>query len=125
MCPKDGYVIFRDSQLICGTLDKATLGGGSKDNLFHVLMRDYSPSVAADRMSRLARLCARWIGDHGFSIGISDVTPSEALKSEKHQLLAKGYAKCDRLIAELKDGTLRPQAGCDLEQTLEVRRTTL
>jgi len=77
--------------LICGTLDKVILGGGNKDNLFHVLMRDYGPTIAADRMSRLARLCARWIGDQGFSIGISDVTPSVELQTKKESLLSQGY----------------------------------
>jgi DNA-directed RNA polymerase III subunit RPC1 len=44
-----------------GIMDKKTLGGGSKENIFHVLMRDYSTQVAADRMSRLAKFCARWL----------------------------------------------------------------
>lgn len=36
MCPKDGYVCFRNSQLLCGRLGKATLGGGNKAGLFQV-----------------------------------------------------------------------------------------
>jgi len=27
MCPKDGWVIFRNSELICGRLGKGVLGG--------------------------------------------------------------------------------------------------
>jgi hypothetical protein len=61
MCRKDGYVVFHQSELLCGIMDKKTLGGGSKENIFHVLMRDYSTIVAADRMSRLAKFCARWL----------------------------------------------------------------
>jgi hypothetical protein len=61
MCRKDGYVVFHQSELLCGIMDKKTLGGGSKENIFHVLMRDYSTVVAADRMSRLAKFCARWL----------------------------------------------------------------
>ncbi len=36
MCPKDGYVCFHNSQLLCGRLGKATLGGGNKAGLFQV-----------------------------------------------------------------------------------------
>lgn len=56
MCPHDGWVAFRNSELICGRLGKVTLGGGSKASLFQVLTTDYSPAAAAEVMNRLARL---------------------------------------------------------------------
>ena len=37
MCPKDGWVCFRNSELLSGRLGKATLGGGNKSGLFQVL----------------------------------------------------------------------------------------
>jgi DNA-directed RNA polymerase III subunit RPC1 len=40
MCPKDGYVLFRSSELLCGNLGKATLGDGSKKGLFYALIRN-------------------------------------------------------------------------------------
>ena len=36
LCPRDGYVVFRNSDLVCGRLGKATLGGGNKAGLFQV-----------------------------------------------------------------------------------------
>lgn len=36
MCPADGWVCFRNSQLLCGRLGKATLGGGNKAGLYQV-----------------------------------------------------------------------------------------
>lgn len=36
MCPRDGWVCFRNSELLCGRLGKATLGGGNKSGLFQV-----------------------------------------------------------------------------------------
>jgi len=112
-------VCIYDSELMCGTLDKSTLGSGSKNNVFHVLMRDFGPDIAANRMSRLARLCARWIGNQGFSIGVSDVTPSAVLEESKRNLIQHHYKKCDEYIAEYKAGKLVPQPGCNEEQTLE------
>jgi DNA-directed RNA polymerase III subunit RPC1 len=93
MCPRDGWVCFRNSELISGLLDKVTLGSGSKVNIFHAIMRDYSYEEAAEAMSRVAKLCARWIGNQGFSIGISDVTPSDVLMKEKETLVSTGYQK--------------------------------
>ena len=36
MCPMDGFVCFHNSELMCGRLGKATLGGGNKSSLFQV-----------------------------------------------------------------------------------------
>ncbi len=41
----DGYVVFRNSELLAGQLGKATLGNGNKKGLFAVLTRDYSAGV--------------------------------------------------------------------------------
>ena len=40
MCPSDGFVCFRNSELLTGRLGKATLGDGNKDGLFHVRRKD-------------------------------------------------------------------------------------
>lgn len=131
-------MVFRNSELVCGVLDKNTLGGGNKNNLFHVLLRDFSPEIAADCMSRVAKMCARWTGtqpllclsiycahhsssgNQGFSIGISDVTPSPLLTANKNQMVTTGYANCNQLIQDAKDGKLLPAPGCTVDQTLEV-----
>ena len=36
MDPADGYICFRNSQLVSGRLGKVTLGGGNKSGLFQV-----------------------------------------------------------------------------------------
>nr|AOE43186.1 RNA polymerase III largest subunit [Cavenderia deminutiva] len=121
MCPRDGYVYFRNSELMCGSIDKAIIGGGNKNSLFHVLMRDFTPAIAANCMTRLAKLCARFLGDHGFSIGIPDVKPSPDLNAKKDALVAKGHAKCQEFLDDYKSGKLTAQSGCTIEQTFEAK----
>ena len=79
MCKNDGWVIFQNSELICGNLCKPTMGNGSKKGLFYSLIRDNSPEMAAACMLRLSKFSSRWISHHGMSIGIGDVTPSKDL----------------------------------------------
>ncbi|CEL93161.1 unnamed protein product [Vitrella brassicaformis CCMP3155] len=117
---RDGYVVFHNSELMCGALGKATLGG-SKKSLFFQLIRDNSPQVAADCMGRLAKLSGRWLSHRGFTIGIDDVTPSPALVTGKEELIERGYKQVDHFISLYKKGQLESQPGCDLEQTLEVK----
>ncbi|KAF2753317.1 beta and beta-prime subunits of DNA dependent RNA-polymerase [Pseudovirgaria hyperparasitica] len=115
----DSYLVIRNSVIMSGMMDKATVGDGKKDSVFSVIMRDFGPNHAVQSMNRLAKLSARWLTNQGFSIGISDVTPGTVLKSGKQKLVLEAYAKCDELIQMFKNGTLERDAGCDQEQTME------
>ena len=93
-CPKDGWVAFRNGELISGNIAKKTIGDGSKTGLLYILLRDCGETYAATLLDRFARLCSRFMGHFkGFSIGVSDVTPSEELQKMKHDILSHGYDK--------------------------------
>ncbi|CCH41506.1 DNA-directed RNA polymerase III subunit [Wickerhamomyces ciferrii] len=121
MSPNDGFVIIRGSQILSGVMDKSTLGDGKKHSVFYTILRDYGPKEAATAMNRMAKLCARFLGNRGFSIGISDVTPGVALKNTKEEMVEAAYAKCDELIKLYSEGKLETQPGCNEEQTLEAK----
>ena len=119
-CPNDGWVAFRNSELLSGNIAKKTIGDGSKTGLIYVLLRDCGHLEAARMMDRFSKLCSRYFGGHkGFSIGISDVTPSEELLRLKNELLSNGYAKAEESIRKYDEGTLELRPGCDLLQSLE------
>ncbi|PNW84960.1 hypothetical protein CHLRE_03g165750v5 [Chlamydomonas reinhardtii] len=122
MCPNDGWVCFRNSELISGRLGKVVLGG-SKSGLFGTLNCDYSPYAAASAMSRLAKMAARHMGNRGFSIGIDDVTPAPVLEKAKAETVQKGYSDCTEFITAYRKGQLQLQPGCNAEQSLEANMT--
>ncbi|KAJ5884826.1 DNA-directed RNA polymerase III subunit RPC1 [Penicillium taxi] len=117
--PNDGWLIIRNSEIMCGVMDKSTIGSGKKENVFYVMLRDFGPPAAAEGMNRLSKLSARWFTNMGFSIGIGDVYPSEGLVQSKNYLVETAYAKCDEVIAQFKAGTLEKYPGCDELQTME------
>lgn len=119
MCVKDSFVVIHNSELLCGSIDKSTIGSGSKNNVFYVLLRDFGEQYAADAMWRLSRLTSCYLMNQGFSIGLEDVTPGIGLVKAKNRLLEEGYAKCDDYIHQLKAGLLQCQPGCTAEETLE------
>ncbi|XP_067828587.1 DNA-directed RNA polymerase III subunit RPC1 isoform X1 [Heptranchias perlo] len=119
LCHNDSFVVIQNSELMSGSLDKGTLGSGSKNNIFYILLRDWGQMAAADAMSRLARLAPVYLSNRGFSIGIGDVTPGQGLLKAKQELLDAGYQKCDEFIAALNTGKLQQQPGCTAEETLE------
>ncbi|KAF8876261.1 hypothetical protein BD779DRAFT_1560988 [Infundibulicybe gibba] len=119
LSPNDGWLVIVNSEIMCGVMDKATVGSGKKKSIFGVIMRDYGPHEAASAMNRLAKLCARWLANYGFSLGINDVIPGPELTKKKDILVEKAYADCLDLIAQAKKGKLENKPGCDQEQTLE------
>lgn len=121
MSPNDSFVIIRGSQILSGLMDKSTLGDGKKHSVFYTILRDYGPDEAACAMNRMAKLCARYLGNRGFSIGINDVIPGAELKQKKELMVEQAYLKCDELIDLFNRGKLETQPGCDEEQTLEAK----
>lgn len=63
LSPNDGWLVVINSEIMCGVMDKATVGSGKKKSIFGVIMRDYGSHEAAAAMSRLAKLCARYLGE--------------------------------------------------------------
>lgn len=115
MCPNDGWVIFQNSELICGNLCKTTMGSGSKTGLYYSLIRDNSAEISAKCMLRLSKFSSRWISNYGMSIGINDVTPFPELIVEKDKLLEIGSKNCEIIIDQYNKGKLALKAGCNAE----------
>ena len=72
-------------------------------------------------MSRLAKLSARFIGEVGFSIGITDVTPATKLLDGKSKIIQASYGICDDFIHQFKTGNMELLPGSNEEESLEVR----
>ncbi|KAK4676677.1 DNA-directed RNA polymerase III subunit C1 (rpo31) [Podospora pseudoanserina] len=117
----DSFLVVRNSEVICGRMDKSTVGEGKKNSVFYVILRDYGADYAAATMNRLAKLCARSLTLRGFSIGVGDVFPSQALTEHKLMLLEKATTVCDGFISQAENGTLEKAPGCDMKETLETK----
>ncbi|KAJ3369338.1 hypothetical protein HDU91_007348 [Kappamyces sp. JEL0680] len=121
LCPNDGWVVIHNSELLCGVIDKAIIGDGSKKSMFYTVLRDYGSVQAANCMNKISKLSARWLANQGFSIGIDDVQPGRNLREAKQKTVQKGYDDCDESILKSTKGELQNQAGLDSEATLEIR----
>ncbi|KAI5923118.1 hypothetical protein F4810DRAFT_670455 [Camillea tinctor] len=119
MCPNDGWLVVRNSEVMCGRMDKSTVGSGKKDSIFYVILRDFGPDAAVAAMNRLAKLCARMLTNRGFSIGIGDVFPTADLTAAKNALVEDAYKKSDEYINQFNEGKLEKATGCTMEETLE------
>ena len=106
LCINDSYVVIRNSELLAGSMDKSTMGSGTKANIFYVLLRDFGEDAACLAMWRLGRVASWFLMNRGFSIGIGDVTPTASLEKQKRGLVESGYERCSLYIRQLAEGTL-------------------
>ena len=83
LSPNDGWLVIVNSEIMCGVMDKATVGSGKKKSVFGVIMRDYGPHEAAAAMNRVAKLCARYLGE---LTNLSSVIVCSRLMSPDSQL---------------------------------------
>lgn len=118
----DSFLCIRNSEVMCGRMDKATVGSGKKNSVFYILYRDFGPDAAAQGMNRLSKLCARWLGNQGFTVGISDVTPPDMLVKAKAEMIAKVFEECKSFVRASKEGKLKRKAGLDDAGTLEAEQ---
>lgn len=49
-------VVIRNSEIMCGSMDKNTLGSGTKNSIFYVILRDFGENESTKAMWRLARV---------------------------------------------------------------------
>ncbi|CAL8105388.1 unnamed protein product [Calicophoron daubneyi] len=119
MCPNDGFVLIYNSELLSGSVDKKLLGGGSKSSIFYSLLRDYGSEACADAMWRLGRIALFYLAHRGFSIGLTEVMPSQKLVTSKAKLIKSGFSTCDDYIRQYETNTLKCNPGCSMEDTLE------
>lgn len=118
MCRLDGWVIFRNSELITGNVGKKVLGG-AKNGFFFRLIRDNSAQAAVACMSRLAKVTSRWLMNRGMTIGIDDICAPERVLVRKKQIIDGIYDVVNDKIGEYREGRLPLKPGCTAEQTLE------
>lgn len=115
----DSRLCIRNSEIMCGRMDKSTVGSGKKFSLFYILVRDFGVDAASQSMNRLSKLCARWLGNQGFSVGISDVTPPDMLQKVKDDTIQRIFGQCVEFEKESKAGRLKRKPGLDHAATLE------
>ncbi|KAM0265352.1 hypothetical protein ACHAQJ_000193 [Trichoderma viride] len=120
MDPNDAWLVIRNSEIMCGRMDKSIIGSGKKNSVFYIILRDFGPDHAVLAMNRLTKLCARQLGNQGFSLGVGDVFPITELTRNRDRLVQDAYDKSDSLIETFKLGKLEKAPGCDMEQTLEI-----
>ena len=115
-CPKDGFVVIRNSELLCGIIDKENIGSGSKNGLLFAIIKDCGLNEAAKFLVRVSKFSGRWISDYGMSFGLSDVTPRKDLLRKKKICIKESFVKSSKEIRLFNQGKNELHSGMDAEK---------
>ncbi|KAI5185114.1 DNA-directed RNA polymerase III subunit RPC1 [Nematocida homosporus] len=86
----EGLFVMRRGEILFGRADKRVVGG-EEGSVFHYELRNSGPAPVAAALDALARLCARYMGERGFSIGLDDVFANESLEGQ----IAAAVDRCE------------------------------
>jgi DNA-directed RNA polymerase III subunit RPC1 len=118
-CPNDGFVVIRNSELLCGTIDKEAIAKNSKKGIIFALIRDCGFIETAKFLTRVSKFSGRWICDYGMSFGLGDVMPSEDLVKNKEKIIKEKFKENDKEIDLFNNGRIELRPGMNEEESLE------
>jgi DNA-directed RNA polymerase subunit A' len=119
-CPKDGYVVIKDSRLASGRIDTKAVGA-FKGNLIVRLHRICDNETVKGLIDKFGRLGISYIMRRGFSIGISDLDIPTDVHREVEKQVRSAEEKSDSLIDQYNEGTFSILPGMTKFESLEAQ----
>ena len=71
MSTQDSNVVIKNGELLCGTLDRTTVGK-SHHSIIHIAWLDYGPDSARWFLHQTQLVIGYWLASRGYSIGVQD-----------------------------------------------------
>jgi len=96
---EEGEVIFRDSELLQGTLDKNQFGA-VEYGLVHAVYEVYGSEKAGELLTALARIFTNYLQSHGFTCGIDDLVCTQKTNRKRRRLIEEYHKKGVEKVAE-------------------------
>jgi len=114
----DTRVVIEEGELICGMLDKKSLGtsGGS---LIHVAWNEYGPPSARAFIGVWQRVVNYWIVNRGYSIGIGDTIADAKTMDDIVQTIDSSKKEVKALVEKAQNNQLECQPGRTMIESFE------
>jgi len=119
-CDDDAYVVIRDGEIECGTIDAAAVGA-FKGKITDRVIKEYGPTVGAGFVDGMTQMAIRGIMLAGFSFGIDDEDIPKDAEDQIEDVLNAARENVSKLIEAYQAGELEPLPGRTLDETLEMR----
>ena len=119
-CETDAYVRIIDGELVCGVIDKESIGA-FKGKILQRIIRQSGLDRGRQFVDDVTKLSIRGIMYDGFSFGIDDEDLSKIEYGQIDEVLNEAEDDVERRIRIYEEGQLEPMPGRTLEETLEMQ----
>lgn len=94
--PSDTKVLIEQGQVICGMIDKKTVGN-AHGSLIHVIFMEHGHSATKDFLGLCQRLINYWMLQFGFTIGIGDTIADAATMTK----IVQGKPRSTNILSQI------------------------
>jgi len=119
-CPYDAYVVIKNGQLICGVIDKNSIGAEKSESILHRIIKDYGAEAAREFLNKVCKLLTRFITMRGFTFSYEELNLSDKAKKEIEETIRKVEQRVAEFTEQLRKGTLERLPGLSLEDSFEI-----
>jgi DNA-directed RNA polymerase subunit A' len=119
-CEYDAYVVIKDGELKSGVIDKNAIGAEQSETLLHRIIKDYGSAEGRKFLNHICRLLNMFMTMRGFTYSFDELELSKPVQRKISQLLEQSEEHINKLIKELKDGTLPRLPGQTLADSFEI-----
>jgi len=119
-CRYDAYVVIKNGQLICGVIDKNSIGAEKSESILHRIIKDYGTEAGREFLNKISKLLTRFITMRGFSFSYDELDLSPEAKKEIRKTIKRAEKRVFEFTEQLRKGTLQRLPGQTLEDSFEI-----
>jgi len=119
-CPYDAYVVIKNGVLICGVIDKNSIGSERSESLLHRIVKDYGTDAGRSFLNNISRMLNYFITMRSFTYSFDELELSRSARQKIDGIVTKAEDHVNDLIAELGAGTLQRLPGQTLLDSFEI-----
>ncbi len=119
-CPSGGWVIIKDGQLKCGSIDSRAIGA-FKGKILNKIKDLEGEDSLMGFINNSGRLGAAYLTQRGFSIGLADLDLPQKIEDEINIELDRASKQSEKLIKEYEGKELKLLPGMDMQESLEAQ----
>eukprot|EP01127_Copromyxa_protea_P014602 TRINITY_DN4101_c0_g1_i1.p1 TRINITY_DN4101_c0_g1~~TRINITY_DN4101_c0_g1_i1.p1 ORF type:complete len:1066 (+),score=189.66 TRINITY_DN4101_c0_g1_i1:92-3289(+) len=118
LSPSDSEVLIERGVILCGVLNKSTVGR-SEGGLVHIIWTEYGSEAAKFFLNQAQQLVNNWLVERGYTIGVGDTIADSDTNKRITDILASARKDVNELISSLHHNQLEVKSGMTLVETFE------
>eukprot|EP00180_Rhodochaete_pulchella_P001454 Plantae.Rhodophyta-Rhodochaete_pulchella.ctg227.p1 GENE.Plantae.Rhodophyta-Rhodochaete_pulchella.ctg227~~Plantae.Rhodophyta-Rhodochaete_pulchella.ctg227.p1 ORF type:complete len:1671 (-),score=231.97 Plantae.Rhodophyta-Rhodochaete_pulchella.ctg227:2291-6790(-) len=118
LSPGDTKVLIVGGELLCGIVDKRTVGS-SAGSLVHVTFKEHGSKVTSLLLSNIQVLINHWLLQRGFSIGVGDAIADDYVMDYVLRTLQGAKDEVKQLVRNAQEKELKLLPGKTMEESFE------